>query len=87
MITSIAFVSLVLVLFILDTSSFAYIDPGSGSLFVQVTLATAMGALFVARKKVRRGLSRFKDKLLREPVGTDSAKPLSNDHTDTRPDK
>jgi len=87
MITSIAFVSLVLVLFILDSSSFAYIDPGTGSLFVQMTLATAMGALFVARKKVRRGLSRLKSKMLGEVDGTDGAKPVTKDYTDPRCDK
>jgi len=87
MMTSSVFISAVLVLFILESNSFAYVDPGTGSLFMQVTLATAMGAVFVARKKVRRGLSWLKGKVFGEADGTDGAKAVTKDDTDPRCDK
>ena len=37
-----------------------YIDPGSGSMLVQVLVASAIGSILTFRKAISRFLSRFK---------------------------
>ena len=47
--------SLVLVILLLafhPTSAYAYIDPGSGSLMLQLVMSGLFGALFLARKSI-----------------------------------
>ncbi len=41
----------------LPATSSAYIDPGYGALFVQVLASGFLGALFLARKTLRRVLA------------------------------
>jgi hypothetical protein len=38
----------------------AYIDPGSGSLFIQAVIATVLVVPFVLRSQIRKGVSRLR---------------------------
>jgi hypothetical protein len=38
----------------------AYIDPGSGSLFIQAVIATAMVVPFFLRSQIRKGINRLR---------------------------
>jgi hypothetical protein len=38
----------------------AYIDPGSGSLFIQAVIATVLVAPFFLRSQIRKGLDRLR---------------------------
>ena len=40
-----------------------YIDPGSGSMLVQVMVASALGSLIAFRKAIRDFFSRFRSKM------------------------
>jgi hypothetical protein len=44
-----ALVVLVLALFFFPAQAHAYLDPGTGSYFIQIALATLVGALFAVR--------------------------------------
>jgi hypothetical protein len=38
----------------------AYIDPGSGSLFIQAVIASALVVPFLLRSRIRSGVARFR---------------------------
>jgi len=54
----------VLLLLTIGASANAYVDPGTGSLFVQILIAGTLGAVF-ALKNLWRGMWRF---VTRRPV-------------------
>ena len=48
-----------LVLTLLPSSAWAYIDPGQGALVLQALLSGFFGAVFLARRALQRGLGRL----------------------------
>ena len=63
-------------LFAFPNAVWAYIDPGSISIFMQVVLAFALGVLITARQKVLHWIRLFKDLIFskgkKEGEGTDN---------------
>ncbi len=50
---------------------FSYIDPGSGSLFIQVIVGGAFALLFTMRRFFRVGIVKVKHVLGRKPATAD----------------
>jgi hypothetical protein len=46
---------------------FAYIDPGSGSIILQLLIATLVGAAFYLRRVIYNVIRWIRDKLRRKP--------------------
>ena len=46
----------------------AYIDPGSGSMLLQVLLAGALSAPFIFRRAIGNGLRRLRGRPVESPV-------------------
>lgn len=58
----------------------AYIDPGSGSLFIQAVVATILVVPFFLREQIRRGVAR-----LRSRAPQDATMATSRPTDDTTP--
>jgi hypothetical protein len=52
----------------------AYIDPGTGSYFFQILIASALGGLFFARQQIARLVVFFKNLLTGKKDGRDSGR-------------
>lgn len=50
---------------------FAYIDPGSGSMLLQVLLAGALSVPFLFRRAIGNGLRRLRGRHAESPVRSD----------------
>jgi hypothetical protein len=54
----------------LSTEAYAYLDPGSGSMMLQILLASVLGGLYAVRAYWRRVRSRLR-RQREEPAPTD----------------
>jgi len=50
----------VMILAVYPSSAFAYIDPGSGSLLLQIVMSAFFGALFLARNFLAKAAAGFR---------------------------
>lgn len=62
---------------------FAYIDPGSGSLMIQVLIAAIVAAPFVFRQQVGRFMRRIRGEQAPATVPEPSSAPAATASTDT----
>ena len=54
---------------------FAYIDPGSGSLFIQALIAGALSIPFLFRQRIGQGLRRLRGERPNGPARAESRQP------------
>lgn len=66
--------SLAAVVALCPVSVFAYIDPGSGSLLLQIVMSAVFGALFLARNLIAKGAATVR-RLFGGPAEPRSAPP------------
>jgi hypothetical protein len=78
--------ALLLALASLPATAHAYIDPGYGALFAQVVISGVLGALFLARKTIRRLLAFVARLFGLKRVGAQGALPPADGGTHPKAD-
>lgn len=61
---SLFLLTFVVVIFIMPQTTFAYLDPGSGSFIIQMTIASIAGITFALRAYIARAMYFIKYKIL-----------------------